>query len=876
MTVVNSESFLPPIQNNSGRKRDFYSSTIFQNQIVENNSNINHQKNSYLSRLIRLSNISNTVPLNQINFVENEKNLKTENELIEHEITSVKETDKHTNFPSKLPVPIGLGSRKRNQWLEPNKKKEEIASEIRETLRHSYSPILEELKVGDKVQESHETYEELLETGYSGEMIDAKIETTNFDVEDKKKIEFKLKSLSECEKPSSAGSIICEYSNESYSTEILSGFDSLKMSIDTFIKPKFDFSLSSDQGINNERNLSVERGIEDIRPSSSYSFVIDSNPPRNQSRLSNIMNRRKTWIADFKKQAKTKNENQESVTTNCLNVKCVSDAEIQTSQNELFSFNDIRDGSVTIPNNFIYQTILNYLQDQGLHESAQIFSLETGVVSNKENEIELKRLMRDKNFDEAIRLTCLSVLSSKTVQLKKESTIQKLNISFHDFIYILYKYYFIDSLKTGAKNIAWEVLLNLRDFVENKDKEDRYKWYESDINHLESAFNSDRENAPNWLLNWDWDTEMHRFWNKVEYVYRFRRMKKILFELKSLYSSNILDRFKMENSEKSVPLFAHVAAEYFMDVRSSISIKDLFMLGKRVLKSDIKLLHTLCPDIPTNAFNDEFFWISWPVWDGKYSTALDQKKNHIDNRIILLQRQKRLNYIAGASDDKKISIYDLQFDHIQTLDPIPQSKTIIFLKFHPENFNWVISVDTDRNIVWWQLDLRQPLQIWRKSHSHTVNHFDFVPNEKDSRAVTCSADHSIKFWHFSTSKSHAASIHSNAPFTTFCISGKEGSQLLYAAQPKGIIKIYKVKTLNLIKQCQVIPFIETSLCSICVSPLDENLIIISADRSEMIILFNIKREKVRFNPVRINPEGTIYQKSVLVLDYIQLNRLKIS
>jgi WD40 repeat protein len=130
---------------------------------------------------------------------------------------------------------------------------------------------------------------------------------------------------------------------------------------------------------------------------------------------------------------------------------------------------------------------------------------------------------------------------------------------------------------------------------------------------------------------------------------------------------------------------------------------------------------------------------------------------------------------------------------------VSPSRPLMALKFHPTIKDWLLTVDTDRNLVWWDWTRKVPIQTWRKAHSHIVNSIEFVPDTHSHRAVTCSTDHSIKFWRVDTPKCHVGSIHANAPFFSVHFS----QDLIYATQPKGIIRIYKLKTLSLVKVVQI-------------------------------------------------------------------------
>ena len=150
--------------------------------------------------------------------------------------------------------------------------------------------------------------------------------------------------------------------------------------------------------------------------------------------------------------------------------------------------------------------------------------------------------------------------------------------------------------------------------------------------------------------------------------------------------------------------------------------------------------------------------------------------------------------MVTTGDDKKITTWSL-YPNFQMIDqwvhPLIQ-KPIQFVSFHPTISDWLLTLDAEKTLTWWSLSQKEPLQMWRKCHSHVVHHVSFVPvtdsragsassgsvvgaGAGGHRAVTCSADHSIKIWRLDEAKTHFASLHANAPFTAITFIGGEES-----------------------------------------------------------------------------------------------------
>lgn len=87
------------------------------------------------------------------------------------------------------------------------------------------------------------------------------------------------------------------------------------------------------------------------------------------------------------------------------------------------------------------------------------------------------------------------------------------------------------------------------------------------------------------------------------------------------------------------------------------------------------------------------------------------------------------------------------------------------------------------------------MNTW-KGHTHVVHAAAFLPTHSD-RLVTASSDHSVKLWNLTNAATHQSSLNTNAGFTSLGFVG--GGTVLVAGQANGAIRLYKLKTMSLLR-----------------------------------------------------------------------------
>ena len=86
---------------------------------------------------------------------------------------------------------------------------------------------------------------------------------------------------------------------------------------------------------------------------------------------------------------------------------------------------------------------------------------------------------------------------------------------------------------------------------------------------------------------------------------------------------------------------------------------------------------------------------------------------------------------------------------------------------------------------------------------------------------------------------------------------------MIAAQPKGIIRLYKMRTLALIKVIHIDTFKDSAICGLHNHPKDPSgQLVITGDRHETVVIYSITDEKVTKNITARGYTGSVSCKKV--------------
>ncbi|KAI9209872.1 uncharacterized protein BJ171DRAFT_609331 [Polychytrium aggregatum] len=179
---------------------------------------------------------------------------------------------------------------------------------------------------------------------------------------------------------------------------------------------------------------------------------------------------------------------------------------------------------------------------------------------------------------------------------------------------------------------------------------------------------------------------------------------------------------------------------------------------------------------------------------------------------------------AGTDDrsDRRITIWNLTQQRLETQLDNLASKQIVALAFHPTECSLLLSADLEFDIKLWDWRRRTCLLHWRKMHTRIINKISWVPR-LSHQAISCSSDQTLKI--FDThrrEKKILGSLHANEPFTSFAISDSsesESSQILVASLPYSI-RIYCLRSLGMLRQISIgeIKLSKTPITSLALHP----------------------------------------------------------
>ncbi|KAI8898303.1 WD40-repeat-containing domain protein [Globomyces pollinis-pini] len=200
---------------------------------------------------------------------------------------------------------------------------------------------------------------------------------------------------------------------------------------------------------------------------------------------------------------------------------------------------------------------------------------------------------------------------------------------------------------------------------------------------------------------------------------------------------------------------------------------------------------------------------------------------------------------ATSSDEKGISIWDIQKNNLIHILNNNSIKPIVCLAFHPAYPELLLAADMEFDVKLWNWKDQSLVRWWKKHHSRIIYQIGYIPGD-DTRAITCSGDQSLKIWNIHSDKTHRGSLHANEPITSFVLCGSptDECQQKIIASLSYSIRIYKLRTLQLLHTITLsnMKLTKSSINFMNVHPKYDNYILLSSDHQ--LRLFDLTTETV--------------------------------
>ena len=127
--------------------------------------------------------------------------------------------------------------------------------------------------------------------------------------------------------------------------------------------------------------------------------------------------------------------------------------------------------------------------------------------------------------------------------------------------------------------------------------------------------------------------------------------------------------------------------------------------------------------------------------------------------------------------------------------------TITLLAFHPDQPRLLAAADVDMQVRVWDTQAGTLLRRWAV-HTASITALIFArAGPLKDRLLSASMDHTMRVWSMQEPKTCTLSINANAPFLALAL--RDNGQVLITAHSRGALRLYKTRTMTLIKHVQI-------------------------------------------------------------------------
>ena len=253
----------------------------------------------------------------------------------------------------------------------------------------------------------------------------------------------------------------------------------------------------------------------------------------------------------------------------------------------------------------------------------------------------------------------------------------------------------------------------------------------------------------------------------------------------------------------------------------------------------------------------------WDLHRGKCIHSLSGHSNYIND----ITYSKALNFIASASNDRTIALWDTDLNNEATLERHDDwVKTICFSK----DGKWLVSGGRDHKVILWDLASRKPTVF--KGHTDEVTSVLFSNNQK--KIITASMDRTISIWDIATKKHRVLRGHDEG-INSLCMSS---DTILASGSRDNTIRLWDISSDTCISK---LTGNMGQVNAICFS--NNNSVLISAGDAGRIQLWDYKRKNCILMMFAFAPDAWMFlmpdgrhlstDKALSYLGYIEQDTL---